>query len=215
MSWVMVLGLALVVFGVLTAVMRLPRAGWEPVGAALMLGIAGFAWQARPEQAGAPKQPAERQMASGAAAIEARKALGAETDGTGSKWTMIADGLARNGEFGAAAGVVLGAVRKDPGNADAWLALANDLVSHAEGSLSPAALYAYRRAEEADPQHPGPAFFLGLAMAQNGRLDEAQKLWADLLARAPKDAPWRADLAVRLARLDQYIASQNNAVPRR
>jgi cytochrome c-type biogenesis protein CcmH len=29
-----------------------------------------------------------------------------------------------------------------------------------------------------------------------------------LLARSPKDAPWRADLAERLQRLDAFIAMQ-------
>jgi cytochrome c-type biogenesis protein CcmH len=100
-------------------------------------------------------------------------------------------------------------VEKEPKNGEAWLAMANALVSHADGTLSPAALYAFRRAAIAAPDHPGPPFFLGLAMAQSGRMAEARDLWAQLLEDTPADAPWRADLESRLNRLDQFIAGQN------
>lgn len=208
MTWVVVIALAAAAFAALAFVLKVPRKGWEALGAALLVGIAGFAWQARPAQPGAPKEAAERPQASGAAMVQARKALSEKNVAEGDRWTVVADAFSRNGQFAEAAGVVLGAVEKDPNNADAWLALANNLVAHAEGNLSPAALYAYRRAAQADPQHPGPPFFLGLALAQNGRLADGRAVWADLLARTPKDAPWRADLAARLADLDAFIARQ-------
>ena len=40
---------------------------------------------------------------------------------------------------------------------------------------------------------------MGLAFAQAGQIDRAEQIWRDLLARAPADAPWRADLEQRLA----------------
>lgn len=208
MTWVLVIGLAAVAFVALAFVLKVPRQGWEAVGAALLVGIAGFAWQARPAQPGAPKEAAERPQASGAAMVQARKTLSEKNVGEGDRWTVVADALSRNGQFAEAAGVVLGTVEKDPNNADAWLALANNLVAHAEGNLSPAALYAFRRAAMADPKHPGPPFFLGLALAQNGRLADGRAVWADLLARTPKDAPWHDDLVARLADLDAFIARQ-------
>lgn len=211
MGWGIVLGLALVSFGLITFVFKAPRKGWEAIGAALLLGIAGFATQARIDLAGASKAAAESPQASGAALVQARKELAGQGQGTAvgaNQWMVIADAMTRNGQFGEAASIVAGAVERDPRNADAWLALGNDLVGHAEGALSPAALYAYRRAAAADPNHPGPPFFLGLALAANGRLAEGRAMWADLLARAPKDAPWRADLEQRLARLDAFIKDQ-------
>ena len=68
-------------------------------------------------------------------------------------------------------------------DADAWLALGNYLMGHTEGVLSPAALYAYRRAAEVDPQHPGPAFFYGMALISNGKPAEGRALWARLKLR--------------------------------
>lgn len=210
MTWVLVVLLALVSFGACAVLFKAPRKGWEAIGAALLLGIAGFALQARPSEPGAPKVVEQKATDSGAALVAARKQL-AQGDGAANQWMVIADGLARNGQFGDAAGVVLGAVEQDPRNADAWLALANNLVAHAEGSVTPAALYAYRRATMADPQHPGPPFFMGLALIQNGRLEEGRTLWAGLLASSPPDAPWRADLTARLGQLDSLIAARDKA----
>lgn len=209
MTWVMVILIAAATFGLILA-LRAPRVGWEAVGAALLVGIAGYALQASPSLPGAPKEAAQQSTKSGAALVEARKQLAeAQTSGEGlNRWLVIGDALARNGQFGDAAGVILGAVEKNPNDADAWLALGNALVGHAEGTLTPAALYSLGRAAQADPTHPGPPFFLGLALIQSGKLAEGRQLWADLLARSPADAPWRGDLAERLARLDAFIAMQ-------
>lgn len=211
MGWVLVGGLAVASFAALAWLFKAPRKGWEAIGAALMLGIAGYALQGSPAQPGAPKEAAPQTREGAAALVAARQELARDGSANSSSWVMISDALARNGQYSDAAGVVLGAVEKDPKNADAWLALGNYLMGHTEGVLSPAALYAYRRAAEADPLHPGPGFFMGLALAQNGRLAEGRAMWADLLARTPKDAPWRPDLEERLKRLDAFIAAQETS----
>lgn len=209
MTGLMVLALAAAVFALIAFVLKAPRGGWEAAGAALMLGAAGFAWQANWGQPGAPKAAAEKVRAGGGELVEARKQISGNPNTPGNQWSIIADGLARNGNFGDAADVLQGAVQQDPRNADAWLAMANYLVAHSDGVLTPAAHYAYARAAAADPQHPGPAFFEGLALATNGQLEEGRTKWANLLSRAPADAPWRNDLAQRLARLDAFIAARD------
>jgi len=161
----------------------------------------------------APKQPVEKVTGDPAAMVDARRSLGNGAPGQGGNWVITADAFARRGQYADAAGILLGAVEKEPKNGEAWLAMANALVGHAEGTLSPAALYAFRQASEADPDNPGPPFFLGMALAQSGRLSEARSLWADVLRRSPPDAPWRADLEQRLAQLDQFIARQGQAMP--
>jgi cytochrome c-type biogenesis protein CcmH len=210
MTWLWVIALGLAAFVLLAFLLKAPRKGWEPIGAALLLGLAGFSYQGHPSQPGSPKEPEQRADKSGAALVEARKALASETamPNQPNQWMVIADALSRNGQYGDAAGVVLGAVESDPRNANAWLSLANNLVAHADGILTPASQYAYRRAAQADPQHPGPPFFMGLALAGSGKLTEGRALWADLLTRTPADAPYRADLAERLERLDAFIAAQ-------
>lgn len=214
MSWFWALLLAALSMGLVLVLLRWmgqPRAGWEAIGAALLLGIAGYGLQGSPGLPGAPKAPVQTISGDPQALVAARKSLDGQSVAPGSNWVVIADAFARQGQFADAAGVLLGAVDKNPKDADAWLALANALVGHAEGQLSPAALYAYRSAAQAAPDHPGPPLFLGLAMAQSGRFAEARSLWADLLASSPPDAPWRSDLEQRLTRLDELIARQNQA----
>lgn len=144
--------------------------------------------------------------------VDARSKVSDQTIPTLNRWVIIADGLARNGQYGDAAGVLLGAVNQDPVNSEAWLAMGNTLVAHADNTLTPASLYAYRRAVKADPKAPGPPFFLGLALAQQGRLIEARELWAGLVKRAPEDAPWREPIAVQVMRLDEAIAVQKGQI---
>ena len=97
------------------------------------------------------------------------------------------------------------AVTEDPQDAEAWAALGNVLVEHAGVQLTAAALYAYSRAEAADPGNPAPSYFLGIALLRAGRPLETRALWAELLDQAPADASWRAALADRLARLDAML----------
>ena len=208
MAWALAIALAALALTATIWFGRAPRAAWEVIAAALVFGLAGFAVQARPDQPGAPTAAAQDTGASGAAMVAARRQMNTAGPTSGNRWLIPADALARQGQFADAAGMALGAVEQNPGSVDAWLAVANNLVAHAQGHLTPASLYAFDRAGKADPNHPGPAFFLGLALAQNGRLAEGRTMWADLLARTPIDAPWRQELVARLAELDQFIAKQ-------
>lgn len=208
MIWAATALLAAVAFAVMAFVLKAPRSGWEAIAAALVFGIAGYALQASPGLPGAPKEAAEKIAASSAALIAERRKLSGSGDVAPDRLMVTADAMARNGAYGEAAGLMLGVVEQSPNNAEAWLGIGNALVAHAEGVLSPAAYYAFERASQAAPDNPGPPFFLGLALAQSGRFAEARRLWADLLARSPKDAPWRADLATRLQRLDAFMAQQ-------
>lgn len=208
MTWLLVMALTVLAFCALAFVLKAPRKGWEAIGAALLLGIAGYGLQGRPGLAGAPKPPGQTISDNPAALVDARKSLEQRSGVSGDRWVLVADALARNGQYANAASVLLGAVEKDPRNGEAWLAMANALVAHADGQLTPASLHAFQQAGKAAPDNPGPPFFLGLALAQSGRLSEARGLWADLLARSPPDAPWRADLETRLGQLDRFIETR-------
>lgn len=208
MGWVLAIGLAASALLALAVLFKAPRGSWEAIAAALVFGLAGFALWGRPDLPGAPKDSEQKVQQSGKALVEARQQLSQGGAISSDRLMVTADALTRNGSFGDAAALAVAAAEKNPGNADAWLAAANNLVSHAEGNLTPAARYAYGQASKASPDHPGPPFFLGLALAQNGEFEEGRKMWADLLARSPADAPWTEDLKVRLAALDAFIASR-------
>jgi cytochrome c-type biogenesis protein CcmH len=214
MTWIMALALGAAAFLLAVFVLRAPRQSWEAIGAALLLGVAGYALQARPVPA-APKVAQERIVGDPAALVKARGRVTRSGIPPNDRWVVIADALARNGQFADAAEVLRGATDADPKNAEAWLAMANALVAHADGTLTPASLYAFRRAAAAAPEHPGPPFFLGLALAQSGRFKEARGLWSRLLAATPSDAPWHAELVDKLQRLDTIIAAQQTRQPGR
>jgi cytochrome c-type biogenesis protein CcmH len=207
MTWILALVLAAAAFVLAVFVLRAPRQSWEAIGAALLLGVAGYALQARPVPA-APKVAQERIVGDPAALVKARGRVTRSGIPPNDRWVVIADALARNGQFADAAEVLRGATDADPKNAEAWLAMANALVAHADGTLTPASLYAFRRAAAAAPEHPGPPFFLGLALAQSGRFEEARGLWSRLLTATPSDAPWHAELVDKLQRLDTIMAAQ-------
>ena len=213
MGYILAIGLAIIVFLALAFLLKLPRRGWEATGAALLLGLTGYALQGHPGQAGAPKDAVQKIVGNSAAAdIEAREKLSGERP-MSDRFLVTADALSRRGQYADAAGYLRGAVDRNPGNGEAWLAMANALFAHADRTITPASLYAYRRAGDAAPGNPAPPFFLGLALAQSGRLEEGRALWADLLARSAPDAPWRSDLQAQLIQLDAFIAHQRVAQP--
>ena len=172
MTWVLILLIAAAVFGVMAFVLKLPRSGWEITGAALLFGIAGYALQGHPGQAGAPHPAAESAKLADAALLKERQQMGTAF-GKGQSWLVLADALTRQGQFGAAAEVLHSAIAKSPKDADLWVALGNALVGHSDGMITPAAQFAFQKAADIAPDHPGPPFFMGLALAQTGRLSDA------------------------------------------
>lgn len=210
MTWIAIIALALASYGAIVVGLRVPRGGREAVGAALALGVAGYALQGSPGVPGAPKVAVAQANLGGAFVVAQRKAL-TDDIGPSGRWLIISDAMMRQGQYQTAAGVLRGAVRANPQDGEAWVALGNALVWHEQGALSPAALFAFRRAAEIDPAAPAPPYFLGLALAQAGRFAEARALWAQVLASAPADAPWRAPLAEQLRRLDLLVAAAQAA----
>lgn len=209
MGWVLAAGLALLAFALIAWLGQWKTEGWLAVGAALVAGLAGYAAQGHPGLAGSPRYAIpEPAFENPGALVQARLSLSGQTGLPSDGNILRADAYVRNGQFADAVDWLRVAVEKDPNNSEAWLALGNALVAHAEGMLSPSALYAYRKAAEAAPNAPGPPWFLGLALAQSGQFGQARAIWAQLLASAPQDAPWRADLADKLQRLDALIARQ-------
>lgn len=198
-AWAFALGFALAAFGLLLRFGKLPRAGVELTIAAALIGVAGYIWQGKPSQQGAPVERKDKPRAELDVALRAMRAATTDQYGDAAKVAEFADTLDRMGMTREAVIAVKTGMRKDPGNPDLWVALGNALVAHGGGALSPAAEYAFQRAATISPDHPAPPFFMGLALANSGRAEDAGQVWRGLLARTPKDSRWRADLEARLA----------------
>jgi tetratricopeptide (TPR) repeat protein len=194
-------GLALLVAGALFRWGRMPKGGMELVGAALFLGVAGYAWQGSPALPGKPTPaPDGAKVPDSAFALERNKMMnrfGSDADVLGT-----ADAFHRQGLNLYAIGIIKGGLEKRPNSPDLWVGLGNALVIHGQGMMSPAAQLAFERAAKLAPDHPGPPFFMGLAYAQAGQIDRAEQVWRDLLARSPADAAWRPEVEERLGEIE-------------
>lgn len=205
MGWAIMIVLALVVGGALWRFGRMPRGTLELLGAALLLGLAGYAWQGSPGLAGSPTPPKPENKQPDSAFTASREGMLAKVGGAADVLNA-ADGLHQQGLDAYAIAVIKAGLNRSPRNADLWVGLGNALVVYANGQMSPAAKLAFDRAAEIAPEHPGPPFFTGLAFAQAGQFDRAEAIWRDLLARAPADAPWRAQVEAQLARMPMMRA---------
>lgn len=203
MGWVMLAIIGIGALGLLFAV-GVPRGLWTLVGAALMLGAAGYAMQGRPGLPGDPVKADTTPIEIDPGVIALRDDMfGHVTAQTPA--LVAADALTRNGSSDLAINVLLGGIRKYPENAELWTELGDTLALHDGGLVSPPALFAFRRAVQLAPRHPGPYFFLGLAYVRANQFDAARPYWAKALALTPAEADYRPELAVRLQLLDRYL----------
>lgn len=212
MTWLPILALTALVFLAAAVLLKLPRSAFSLFGAALLFGLAGYALQGSPGQPAAPREAQAAMTGDGEFLVEARREY-FDSAQLPSRFVITADGFTRRGQYADAANFLRNAVSENPGDGEAWVALGNVLVEHAEGQPTAAALYAYSRAEALLPANPAPAYFLGLSLLRAGRPRETRALWAELLASAPEDAPWRDALTERLARLDAMLGTAPEAEP--
>ncbi len=204
MDWLPILLLAAAAFGAAAWLLRLPESGWAMFGAALLLGLAGYATQGLPGYAGTPAVPETAAPEGSDAMIAARRDL-YNPNLPPSYYVTIADAYARKGRFEDAVGMLGNAVANNPHDAEAWVALGNALIEHAGGTVTPAAVLAFERAEELRPGHPAPAYFAGINMLRMGRPDDTVAIWRNLLDDAPPDARWRPQMEARIAELEGLL----------
>jgi cytochrome c-type biogenesis protein CcmH/NrfG len=206
MGWIAMIALTLATGAGLFLFVRRDRGALQFAGAALLLALAGYAWQGHPDMAGAPKPAPGRLDLPDSDFARTRGDLLGRFD-RAAAWLTIADGYQRRGDTASAAELLQNAVRRNPDDPDLWVGYGNALVLHGGGMMSPAAQLAFQRAARLAPDHPAPRFFFALALAQGGNYDAAERIWRDLLANAPPDAAYRRIVAERLEALARARAS--------
>jgi cytochrome c-type biogenesis protein CcmH/NrfG len=207
MGLLMLLLLALAAFAAVWRFARLDRAGAQLLAAALLLAGAGYAWQGSPGLAGNPRAAARRPPLPETAFATLRKDMFGQFD-RADWWLGLAESRLRRGDTREAAAVIRSGIRANPSNATLWTGYGDSLVLHGNGVLSPAADLAFRRAISLAPKHPGPRIFHGIALAQNGRFEEAELRWRQALALSPAGAPWREGLERQIEMVRQARAQQ-------
>jgi cytochrome c-type biogenesis protein CcmH len=86
--------------------------------------------------------------------------------------------------------------------------LGEALTAAANGVVTDEAKAAFDRAVALDENNFKAQFYLGLAAQQDGKTAEAARMWRELIAKAPPDAPWLGVVRQSLARVE---APQTNA----
>lgn len=193
------------------AIMLLGRVSFAAMlapAAALMVGLAGYAWQGHPGLSGHPVSATKTGSDFNEEMAQKRRELGARF-GDSAKWLTVSDGLARAGNTKDAANVLVSALRSDPDNAELWVGLGNALLAHGDGMLSPAAQDAYQRALTLDPDGVSANYFYGLALAQSGQFDAGKSIWTHLISLLPQKAELRGELARNVALIDALIARRD------
>jgi cytochrome c-type biogenesis protein CcmH/NrfG len=201
MGWVWMILLAALVLLALWRVAKIDRQGLELSAAAMLMALAGYAFWGSPGLSASPTLPRDAKAANLSAA-DVGKMEKNQFSSEGNV-LMLTDAMIRAGATRQAVGVFEDAIKTNPNSADLWVGMGNALVMHGGGMVSPAAEFAFEKAAKLAPNHPGPPFFMGLALAQSGKIEQAGEVWRALLARAPKDAEWVEDLKGRLAEIGQ------------
>ena len=204
----LLLGLGLLV--ALWRLARFDRPALQFAGAAVFLALAGYAVQGSPGLRGQGPVAPTGDTAGESEFARTREALLGRFD-RASQWLIISESLARRGKTEDAVGIIRSGIRANPKDSDLWTGLGTALVNHAGGALTPAAELAFARAAALAPGHPGPRFYYGLALAQNGRFAEAEEIWAQIVDEAPAEAEYREVVAVRLDLLRQIRAAVEEA----
>lgn len=199
--------LAMIVAAGLVLVARPARGALYMIGVAILVGLAGYAWQGSPGMAGSPTPPGAHKRGGDTLFAHERK-VWLETVGFDAQQLDGADAFIANGDPDYAVGLLHAYLAREPGSMSLWLGLGNALQAQADGALTPPAHYAFARAAEVAPGHPAPEYFLGLAYLQMGDVDGADATWRDLLAKMPVDAAYRGKLAARIALLERFRHAQ-------
>lgn len=204
MTWLWVVLAAVLTLGGLFWPGRVPAAARPLAGAALMLGLAGYALQGKPSLPGKPVETVAEPDGFGDRLSDRQQGM-ADRFGPAAQWISMSDGFMRTGKTELAARTLEKGLERHPDNVDLWVGLGNALVAHGGGVMSPASALAFDEAARRDPSHPAPPFFAGLALAQSGDLKGAEAVWSQLLERSPAEAPWRPDLEMRLTQIRQAL----------
>lgn len=210
MGWVMLVLVALAAGGLLVLI-GYPKRLWTVAATALTLGATGYAWQGHPAVAGHSVEAHDEKVDVPEEIVKVRDAMFGQF---GFDWThfMQADAMIRSGSPSAAVKVMQDGVFRAPNDAAMWTGLGTALADHDKG-VSPASRFAFDKAMALWPKHPGPPFFLGLALARSGQLAEGRTYIARAAALTPATVSYKADMVMWLDLIDGSIARQSQAAP--
>jgi cytochrome c-type biogenesis protein CcmH/NrfG len=204
-GWIIMIGTCLVSALAILAFAKGRRQLWQPVAATVVLAMAGYAWQGRPELSSSAAQPIAAERGAADALLKMRSDMD-QNFGVAKMWLVTADGFARDGSYSAAAGYIQAGLREHPDNPDLWSALGLVLMLASDGEMTPPAKLAFDKARTLAPNLPAPDYFEGLAALFDRKPDITISKWNMVLERATPKAKWRPAVESQLAGLESLLA---------
>ncbi len=183
---------------------------WPVIAAAVVLGLAGYAWQGSPEQSSAPARPITAKLKTAEMLVQMR----ADMDvgyGAGKQWLIISDSYARSGKYDYAAAAIQAGLRENPQNGDLWSGFGVVLLLAGDGQMSPPAKMAFANARKFGPRNRAPDYFEGLVELFEGRPAKTVEIWQRLVDDAPDKAIWQPKLESQLGGLKTMLQSMQPA----
>jgi cytochrome c-type biogenesis protein CcmH len=117
-------------------------------------------------------------------------------------WEVLAPVYMRIGRYSDSANAWRNAIALSGENADRLANLGEALTAEANGVVTTEAKDAFTRSAALDQTTVTSRFYLALAAEQDGKAGEATTILKQLMADAPANAPWLADVRTALARVE-------------
>lgn len=203
-AWLVVLLLAIAVVSAVLWFSSFRKQLWPAVAAAVVLGIAGYAWQGQPQLGAAPAQVASTENKAAEALLSMRSDMDAQF-GAGRQWLILSDSYARKGDYRYAAAFIEAGLRNHPENGDLWAGLGLVLLLAADGKMSPPAELAFERARKYAPINRSPDYITGIVALFEGQPATTLDIWQKLVDGAPKNAVWKPKLESQLQGLKSLL----------
>ncbi len=165
-----------------------------------------YVYRGSPNLPGAPLAgrldlpPEQRSIESMVAQVEAHLERNPD-DGRG--WEVVAPVYMRMGRYNDAVRARANVLRLLGATADREADLGEAMVAAGNSIVTADAKANFERALKIDPGHLKAQYFTGLAAEQDGRAEEAARIWRAMLASAPANAPFRPLVQQSLARVDK------------
>ena len=208
-----------VVAGSLGLYWQLGAPGYGDLGLRQRIALAEEARETRPDQATVeaqmPAVAAPEATDDYLALVERLRSVVAERPNDLQGFVLLARSEAALGNYVAAykAQERIVGLKGDAATARDFADLADMMILAAGGYVSPQAEQALEAALARDPQNGVARYYGGLMMAQTGRPDVAFRIWEQLLAEGPADAPWIAPVRAQIEEMAMRAGAVNFQLP--
>jgi cytochrome c-type biogenesis protein CcmH len=122
-------------------------------------------------------------------------------------WKLLVPNYLNIGRYGDAANAMGKIAALQGPSPELYANMAEALVFENNGLVTPRSIALVDGALKLDGKHPKALYYHGLALAQEGKSEDAKATFKTLLALAPPDAPWRGNVEKQLAKLEPNAAA--------